>query len=85
MNITQIISEFLSHRFPGWGACHLNVEPCQGTLYLFFRIPGRYAALLKDVDKIAHLDIGIKRFVVKFPGHSDLVIDTTWNVTNREK
>ncbi len=84
MSITQIISEFLAHRFPCWGACHINFDPSQRTLYLFCRIPGRYSSLLQDIEAIAHLDIGIKQFVVRYPEHTDLVIESVPDYIGRD-
>lgn len=75
MNFVGALSEFLTYRFPWWGVCHLRFDPDEKTIYLYCQIPGRREFILKDAMAIAHLDIGISRFIVVHPHYLDFVIE----------
>lgn len=74
MNFMQVLCEFMASRFPFWGACHLSFDPKDKILYIRCNSSNFRKTVLKDVSKLIDLDIGIYKFVVSHPDHSDIII-----------
>lgn len=75
MSINLVIASFLSHRFPRWGVCQFRLDSRNRDLLLYCPTPGRREAILRDINEISGLDIGIERFIVIHPRFADLIID----------
>ena len=74
MNFMQVLCEFLANRFPFWGVCHLSFDPKDRTLYIRCSSSKIRTSVLKDASKLIDLDIGIYKFIVTHPDHSDIII-----------
>jgi hypothetical protein len=74
MSPLQIISQFLTYKFPWWGICQLKFDPNYNTLYMRCVNPDTRKAIFKEASALSNLDIGIARFIVVYPGYPDIII-----------
>jgi hypothetical protein len=74
MSAIQAVSHYLAYKFPWWGVCHLKFDPVQKNVCIHCQTPECRAAVLKDAEALAHLDIGVEKFVVVYCGYSDITI-----------
>jgi hypothetical protein len=75
MFLTQVLAEFLAYKFPFWGVCHIKFDPGTRTVYLHSYTANSRVAILRNATEIAHLDIGVDRFVVVLSGYGNMTID----------
>lgn len=74
MSFLQVISQFFAHKFPWWGICQLRFDPKYNTLYILCVSTDTRKAIFKEASILSHLDIGITRFIVVYPGYPDIII-----------
>lgn len=84
MSITQVLPDYLCHRFQWWKDSRLSYEPAQKTVYVYCQNLCEPRVLLPEAEIIARLDIGVDRFIITMPGAMDMVIKCQPNQT-REK
>jgi hypothetical protein len=74
MSVIQIVSHYLAYKFPWWGVCHLKFDLIQKNVFIHCLTPESRAAILRDAEGLAYLDIGVEKFVVVYPGYNDITI-----------
>lgn len=76
MTFLDLLGHFLSIRFPFWGICHISFLPRERAIYLHCSTPEKRLVICRDRAKLAKLDIGVQRIIVRHPGYPDYVIET---------
>ncbi|MBF2064833.1 MAG: hypothetical protein IGS39_10490 [Calothrix sp. C42_A2020_038] len=84
MTYMQVVLDFITCKFPYWGACNFRFEPRTKTMFIQCLTPEGRKRILADAQTISTLDINVKKFVVTFPKHSDVVIATAISRRVRE-
>ena len=74
MSVIQVVSQYLAYKFPWWGVCHLKFDLIQKNVFIHCQTRKSRAAILRDAERLAYLDIGIEKFVIVYPGYSNITI-----------
>jgi hypothetical protein len=77
MSYMQVMLDFITCRFPYWGACNFRFEPETKTIFIQCLTSEGRAKILADAAKISALDINVEQFVIKFSKYSDTIISHT--------
>lgn len=75
MSYIQVLREYLISQFPCLKGCQLQYDPGPKTLYVDCQHLTIQEFIVKEIETISLLDIGVAHFIITVPNATDIVRD----------
>lgn len=75
MSYIHVLLEYLIGQFPCLQGCQLQYEPSSKTLYVDCQHLTIQEFVVKEIETISLLDIGVSHYIITVPQATDIVRD----------
>ncbi|MGR3275788.1 hypothetical protein ACSYAD_11795 [Acaryochloris marina NIES-2412] len=75
MSYIHVLLEYLIGQFPCLQGCRLVYDPASKTLYVDCQHLNIHEFMVKEIETISLLDIGVAHFIITVPNATDIVRD----------